>query len=409
MTAMKRQTTYQEILNNDRGATAVIVAICMTMLVGFAALAVDVGYLYATRNELQNTADAGALAGAGYLGKKYADLTYSEQQAYTFDKTEIVATVNEVTHKNKAAGVGITINSADVTVGTWVWDPETRTGKLTPTLTGAPDAVRVIARRDGGANGPINTFFARIFGIDTMDVSAEATAALTGPYNVRDLKTPFSLSERNFPDKCTDPLSFSPADSCVGWHNFLDDINAAAMADKLLGFIAGDNTKADNYPDAPTGQEWLDANFDMAQPADPAVTEGSCGEDFVHQGGVIASLFNGAVFLNPEMVTGSPIDGNPNKPAPLQTLIQYFKFRDGDFDDSKWTTTVPVYEEVGETCGNPHGPIKIVGFAEIEVRMPNPPPDKTITATVICEQHIVEGRGGGGLYGLRGSIPNLVE
>ena len=116
---MKRQTIYQEILNNHRGATAVIVAICLTMLVGFAALAVDVGYLYATRNELQNTADAGALAGAGFLGTRYADLTYSEQQAYTFAKSEIVATVNEVTHKNKAAGVDITINGADVTVGIW--------------------------------------------------------------------------------------------------------------------------------------------------------------------------------------------------------------------------------------------------------------------------------------------------
>lgn len=405
---MKRQTIYQEILNNNRGATAVIVAICLTMLVGFAALAVDVGYLYATRNELQNAADAGALAGAGFLGARYAELTYSEQQAYTFAKTEIVATVNEVTHKNKAAGVGITINSADVTVGTWVWDPETRTGTIFPTLT-APDAVRVIARRDGGANGPISIFFARVFGIDTLDVSADATAALSGPYNAGDLETPFSLSELNFPKNCTDPLSFSPADSCVGWHNFKDPINAAAMADKLLGFIAEDSTTADNYPNAPTGQEWLDANFDMAQPADQAVAEGSCGDYFEHQGGVIASLFNGAVFLNPEMVTGSPIDGNPQKPAPLPALIQYFKFRDGDFDDTKWTTTVPVYKEDGETCANPHGPIKIVGFANIEVRMPNPPPDNTITATVTCEQHIIEGRGGGGLYGLKGSIPNLVE
>ena len=181
------------------------------------------------------------------------------------------------------------------------------------------------------------------------------------------------------------------------------------MADKLLGFIAADGQTDDTCLKQPCGQEWLDANFDMARPADPAVAEGSCGDYFEHQGGVIASLFNGAVIRDPTMDTGSPIDGNPNKPAPLPALIQYFKFRDGDGNDDIWTTTVPVYKEDGDTCGNPHGPIKIVGFAEIEIRMPNPPPDNTISATVTCDQPIVEGRGGGGRYGLRGSIPNLVE
>jgi Flp pilus assembly protein TadG len=49
-------------LNDERGATAVIVAISMTALIGLAAFAIDFGALYGERRELQSGADAGALA-----------------------------------------------------------------------------------------------------------------------------------------------------------------------------------------------------------------------------------------------------------------------------------------------------------------------------------------------------------
>jgi len=48
----------------DRGQVLVLVALAMVVLLGMAALAIDVGFMYCTRNELQRSADAGALAGA---------------------------------------------------------------------------------------------------------------------------------------------------------------------------------------------------------------------------------------------------------------------------------------------------------------------------------------------------------
>lgn len=47
---------------DERGAVAVVVALLMVPLIGFVALAVDVGALYAKRVQLQNGADAAALA-----------------------------------------------------------------------------------------------------------------------------------------------------------------------------------------------------------------------------------------------------------------------------------------------------------------------------------------------------------
>lgn len=51
--------------NKERGAAAVLVAFSMVVLLGFAALAVDVGAMYAEKAQLQNGADATALAIAG--------------------------------------------------------------------------------------------------------------------------------------------------------------------------------------------------------------------------------------------------------------------------------------------------------------------------------------------------------
>lgn len=49
-------------VNEEGGVVAVIVGILIVALLGFAALAIDVGRLYQERRELQNGADAGALA-----------------------------------------------------------------------------------------------------------------------------------------------------------------------------------------------------------------------------------------------------------------------------------------------------------------------------------------------------------
>jgi hypothetical protein len=53
--------------SSERGATAVIVAIVLAVLCGFVALSLDVGHLLSVRGELQNGADAAALAGAKRL------------------------------------------------------------------------------------------------------------------------------------------------------------------------------------------------------------------------------------------------------------------------------------------------------------------------------------------------------
>jgi hypothetical protein len=52
---------------SERGSVAITVALCLTVLLGFAALVVDIGLNWATRTTAQTAADSAALAGASAL------------------------------------------------------------------------------------------------------------------------------------------------------------------------------------------------------------------------------------------------------------------------------------------------------------------------------------------------------
>ena len=448
---MKRNRQLISKFKDQRGVTAVVVAIVITVLLSIAAMAVDIGYVAATKNELQNAADSAALAGAGLLGQIYLNMNLTQQQAYICDNEDhlpsdsyandslsIIAQAQDVggAGKNKAGGKDININSVDVFINSWTGTP------FNTNDYNQPDAVKVTVRRDAAANGPITTFFANIFGISTADVRADATAALTGPavMDEGEMNLPIGLSIWQFFDNCdmgdpnsgicSEEITFSPTtESCAGWHNFFDPINASDEEEKLLGFIEGNKCEVEDCINVPEGEpldgdDWLDEKFDIAENKQPpaAVTPVTTAGDsaYFFQGGTISSLFNGG-WLMWEDADGDRVvplldgdgnqmvDGQAKTPAPFPALFDYFRFRDGDGDNSVWTATAPVYEDECP-CGNPNTELTILGFANVTVRMPNPPPDSTVTATVSCDFQVISGRGGGGNFGnLKGAIPNLVE
>ena len=182
---------YNQLISkfkDKRGAVSIVVAIALLFfLIGFAALAMDVGYLFASKNELQNAADSAALAGAGLLGQIYANMSDVQQQTYDCTQdtwsdgfgTDCESIRNQAKNAiNAAAGKDISIDDDDIFINTWL-------GSLfKKDNTDQPDAVRVITRRDSdqkSAEGPITVFFARIFGVDTANVNADATASLSSP------------------------------------------------------------------------------------------------------------------------------------------------------------------------------------------------------------------------------------
>ncbi|MFQ6049085.1 MAG: TadG family pilus assembly protein, partial [Phycisphaerae bacterium] len=150
-----------------RGAVVVQVAVLSTVLVGAAALSIDVGAMYAARAELQNAADAAAMAAAAQL----ADYSQGSPLAQARAVAITYAGLNQV------FGDGLTITNADVTFGRGVLEAS---GKYRFVPGGPlPDAVRVTVRRTASSpDGPIPLLFARIWGCGDKDMWARATAML---------------------------------------------------------------------------------------------------------------------------------------------------------------------------------------------------------------------------------------
>ncbi|RQS69538.1 pilus assembly protein TadG [Burkholderia sp. Bp8963] len=70
-------------IHRQRGVVAVIVAVTLAVLIGCVGLALDLGKLYVARSELQNSADACALAAARDLTGAISDLSISEAAGIT--------------------------------------------------------------------------------------------------------------------------------------------------------------------------------------------------------------------------------------------------------------------------------------------------------------------------------------
>src|SRR6476620_4978697 len=88
----------------ERGATGVLVAVMMLVLIGAGALAVDVGQIYAERAQLQNAADAGAMAAAMQCHSAPTDCA-----------TRAQAWAQEMTAANSNDGA-TTVDSVDLSV-----------------------------------------------------------------------------------------------------------------------------------------------------------------------------------------------------------------------------------------------------------------------------------------------------
>ncbi|MCA9243149.1 MAG: VWA domain-containing protein [Phycisphaerales bacterium] len=149
-----------------RGVAVVYVAISMTVVFGMAAMAVDIGALYAAKAELQRAADAAALAAASEL----VDVETVEGAERVFAMADAYARENTVI--GRVPGLA----TADVEFGKAEPDGERFRFE---TSNNVVDAVRVTVRRSQGSEaGPMNFMFATIFGYHTRDLEATAAAML---------------------------------------------------------------------------------------------------------------------------------------------------------------------------------------------------------------------------------------
>ncbi len=92
---------YRAFLRDERGATMVLMAIGLLASAGVAALAVDIGYFYLLKGQLQTTADVAALAAVRQLPDEDAARTtavaYAALNMPTGAHGNVLATADVVT------------------------------------------------------------------------------------------------------------------------------------------------------------------------------------------------------------------------------------------------------------------------------------------------------------------------
>jgi Flp pilus assembly protein TadG len=163
---VKRLSLPQGI-RDDRGSVMVVVALAMTALLSMVALAVDIGMLFSARGEAQRVADAAALAGAG-----------SFMQTWNGPAAEEAArnVAIEYGSLNTVRDEGVVILPEDVEIDM------------------ATHRVTVTVRRSADRGSAIATWFARVFGVEEVDVAARATAE-AAPAGAAICLKPFTLPD----------------------------------------------------------------------------------------------------------------------------------------------------------------------------------------------------------------------
>jgi Flp pilus assembly protein TadG len=127
------------VKRNQSGQAIVITVLMITALLGLAALVLDVGSWFRAHRSLQATADAAALAGA---------------QALPDDPGNANALANGYATKNQTGLAGVTITLSQSIV--------------------ANDTIKVHVQK------PAEGFFSKVFGIDSVNEGASATARTEG-------------------------------------------------------------------------------------------------------------------------------------------------------------------------------------------------------------------------------------
>ena len=371
----KYQNQKWSVSKNQRGATAIIVAASMFALVGIAAFVVDLGFIHVAKNELQNAADAGALAGAMAL---YIDTNPPEINGVDVDG-DVSKSANKVAYNTAIAnfsqnqsvevvwtpGDYINNNKDDVQRGHWSFASKSFTpnnscdltdlwGVTNAVLDADTDfinAVRVVARRQ---TTPVESFFSKIFGHESFEVSAEAVGYIGfagGDINAGELDLPLAL--------CIDSLLVNGVYSCN------------------IGRVINNG----NDPTTSETGRWT--NFSSVPDSDSTEDPNICDniEDSVSNNDFTGMpICDDDVGINPEPINGGDELATNNGAMTVLTAIYdcFVEKHNKEPTETPWSVTLPVIEcNSGPTCGIVAGVVEIIivwvtddkNYAETPIQM----------------------------------------
>ena len=160
----------------SRGMVLVWTALLLLALVGILGLSLDWGKAAWNVHQMQNAADAAALAGAQVVKCPTEDaIDHAHELALANWADQLPVTLRTTPQPEPFAG---SEDGLDIILGRWI----RQRGEFVPTLD-APNAVKAIVRRQeglGAAAPPLAMVFGRVFGVETVDANRAAIAFSQG-------------------------------------------------------------------------------------------------------------------------------------------------------------------------------------------------------------------------------------
>lgn len=179
-TSMSRRTSSRR-----RAVVAVQVMVLISVLLGFAALTIDLGTMFRARGDLQDAADSAAMAGVSAFTSDAmlrVRLTPTDSNSFNEALQYVRDRARDFSQANYTLGeqTNLLITSDDLKSG-WI-DLNSASSPLDPLrVVNEFNAVQVVVRRDSSAdnqaNKPITYYLAPLMGINQGSAVAMATAA----------------------------------------------------------------------------------------------------------------------------------------------------------------------------------------------------------------------------------------
>src|SRR5689334_19313300 len=176
MKATSNTAKHGTPMQRQRGTAALVFMLMLTFVFAAGAFALDIGHAMVVRNELQNAADAGALAGARALYNPGA-----QSPNWGTAQTQGVVMVN----LNASDGAPLTQSLVEPGYMNVTGTPAgLQPNTITPGADDVP-AVRVTVSRDSQMNGgPLKLSFGGFVGLREAPISATAVAFVSGPGSI---------------------------------------------------------------------------------------------------------------------------------------------------------------------------------------------------------------------------------
>ena len=374
-----RPFTLRRRHQHRRGAIAVLAAFLLVAMVACVAFAVDIGYLLKARTDLQRTADASALAGVCQLIDRDAlqgdaslnkAINRCRNIACTYSSQNPVCSAAPTLDANNGNQVG-----GDIVVG-YLSDLANSNAAMSYGQQSEFNAVTVRVRRSSQRNGMVPLFFARIFGLEGVDVDASATAAVLR--DVGGFRTPQDGS--NLPilpialdERMWETLLSGNADDDWAWDSNAEVVRSGKDGIRELCIYPEQNGASGNYGTLNIGTSNNSTTFISRQ-----IRQGISSSDLGFHGGDLDLGSRGALTLS----------GNPGLSAGMKDDLTAIIGQ---------PRVVPIFRSVTGNGGNAQYEIvKFVGMRIMEVELTGGEKRVVMQPSVIMTKGAIQSQTGSG-------------